>query len=306
MFPEDASSRVIVTQFRRGYPQISKFVGAVASNKHNPVRDQERQSRHSSDPQRLLMHRCLIALVFVLASPAFAQSYNRSDIVRGLCQPDGCDEFKILRADQVAATEEGSLVKTRLRTFHASSSGRKDRGEQDGYVFCSQTRPAIIAERDGRTMAYYLVPSATIASRETIRRNANFHALYFSACHGPEAGRAAVHNPSGVARGLGYRVSLAQSKTEPLTRAEDILALTHRPPVEASADRSMNALSQPSIPPQSAFPVVTAWDEQRVVPAHELPAGAPKEDNGIMAGPRQLTNRMFDALDDLGNWVLRR
>jgi hypothetical protein len=31
-----------------------------------------------------------------------------------------------------------------------------------------------------------------------------------------------------------------------------------------------------------------------------------QEEAGIMAGPRQLTNRMFDALDEVGNWVLGR
>jgi hypothetical protein len=62
----------------------------------------------------------LIPLVVVLSTPALAQTYDRSDIVRGLCQPDGCDEFAILGADRVATTEEGSLIRTRLKTFHAS------------------------------------------------------------------------------------------------------------------------------------------------------------------------------------------
>ena len=162
------------------------------------------------------MFRPLIVLALVLSTPVLAQTYNRSDIVRGLCQPDGCDEFSVLRADQIAASHEGTLLKTRVKTFHASSAGRQERGEQDGYVFCSRTRPAILAERDGRTMAFYLAPSATAESREGIRQNASFHALYFSLCHGAEAGKAAVHNLSGVAQSLGYRVALARSKLEPL------------------------------------------------------------------------------------------
>ncbi|WP_205789719.1 hypothetical protein [Microvirga makkahensis] len=253
------------------------------------------------------MLRRLIVLGLVLSSPAFAQSYTRSDIVRGLCQPDGCDEFTVLRADRIAAGEEGTLLKTRVRTFHASSAGRQERGEQGGYVFCSPTKPALIAERDGRTMAFYLAPFTTLESRETIRRNTNFHALYFSICHGPEAGRAAVHNLSGAARDLGYRVSLVQSKTEPLTRADDILAATGRPPVTAGPSPGMNAeLTPRPTRPQPAAPNLTVGGGEHPVRPHAGSATVTPKDDGIMAGPRQLTNRMFDALDEVGEWVLGR
>ena len=73
-------------------------------------------------------------------------------------------------------------------------------------MYCSRTKPAIVAEKNGRTMAFYLAPFSTNESRETIRQNANFHALYFSICHGMEAGRAAVRNlpvwPRNSATGL--------------------------------------------------------------------------------------------------------
>ena len=36
------------------------------------------------------MLRPLVALALVLATPAFAQTYGRTDIIRGLCRPDGC------------------------------------------------------------------------------------------------------------------------------------------------------------------------------------------------------------------------
>ena len=96
------------------------------------------------------MTRTLIALALALsATSALAQDYNRKDLVRGLCQKDGCDEFTILAADRLRTTEEGTLFKTRLKTFHASHAGRKDQGEENGYVFCSPTRPAILAEQNG-------------------------------------------------------------------------------------------------------------------------------------------------------------
>ena len=98
------------------------------------------------------MTRTFTALALALsATSALAQDYNRQDLVRGLCQKDGCDEFTILAADRIRATDEGTLFKTRLKTFHASHAGRKDRGEENGYVFCSPTRPAIMAEQNGQT-----------------------------------------------------------------------------------------------------------------------------------------------------------
>src|SRR3712207_1211766 len=180
----------------------------------------------------------LLALALALfTTSALAQDYNRQDLVRGLCQQDGCDEFTILAADRLTATDEGTLFKTRLKTFHASYGGRQDRGEENGYLFCSRTKPAIMAEQNGRTMAFFLAPFATQESRESVRQNANFHALYFAICHGREAGKAAVHNLAGVAQSHGYRVALAQSKLVPLKQAEDVLTAagdpSERAPVEA-------------------------------------------------------------------------
>jgi hypothetical protein len=170
------------------------------------------------------MLRPLVALAFLLSTPVLAQTYDRADIIRGLCRPDGCDEFAILAVSSLAKGENGTLMKTRVRTFHASSSGRKELGAENGYVYCSRTKPAIIAEKGGRTMAFYLAPFSTKESRETIRQNANFHALYFGICHGMEAGRAAVQTLSGVAQNFGYRVALPQSQYVALTRVEDILS----------------------------------------------------------------------------------
>src|SRR5215213_4529780 len=187
------------------------------------------------------MIRTFTALAFALsATSALAKDYNRQDLVRGLCQRDGCDEFTVLAADRIRATDEGMLFKTRLKTFHASHAGRKDQGEENGYVFCSPTRPAIMAEQNGQTVAFFLAPFATHESRESVRKNANFHALYFAICHGGEAGKAAVHNLAGVAQSLGYRVALAQSKLVPLKQAEDVLTgdtgERERAPVEARHD----------------------------------------------------------------------
>src|SRR5690349_21555163 len=93
-----------------------------------------------------------LLFAILLATPAQAQDYNRTDLIRGLCQPSGCDEFGIVSVDPVLATPEGSLKRTRLKTFHASYGGRVPRGEEAGYVYCSPTKPAVIAERQGRTV----------------------------------------------------------------------------------------------------------------------------------------------------------
>ena len=77
-----------------------------------------------------------------------------------------------------------------------------------------------MAEKNGKTLAFFIAPFATEEKRESVRQNANFHALYFTICHDREAGKAAVHNLSGVAQSLGYRVSLTHSKLVPLKRAD--------------------------------------------------------------------------------------
>jgi hypothetical protein len=102
------------------------------------------------------MLRPLVALALVLATPALAQTYVRPDIIRGLCRPDGCDEFAILAASPLIKGGEGTLMQTRVKTFHASSAGRRELSEENGYVYCSRTKPAIVAEKNGRTMAFYL------------------------------------------------------------------------------------------------------------------------------------------------------
>ena len=163
------------------------------------------------------------------------QDYNRQDLVRRLCQKDGCDEFTVLAADRIRATDEGTLFKTRLKTFHASHAGRKDQGEENGDVFCSPTRPTIMAEQNGQTVAFFLAPFATHESRESVRKNANFHALYFAICHGREAGKAAVHDLAGVAQSQGYRVTLGHSKLVLLKQAEDVRCSGSRSPEAAPA-----------------------------------------------------------------------
>src|SRR3954454_3037407 len=210
------------------------------------------------------MTRTLVALAVTLfATSALAQDYNRQDLVRGLCQKDGCDEFTILAADRLKTTEDGTLFKTRVKTFHASHAGRQDRGEEKGYVFCSPTRPAIMAEQNGQTVAFFLAPFATQESRESVRKNANFHALYFAICHGREAGKAAVNNLAGVAQSFGYRVALAQSRLVPLKRAEDVITMAGDPGGQAPVQARLGG------PPERA-PIESLreqrWEPPRVPP----------------------------------------
>src|SRR5215207_609763 len=254
------------------------------------------------------MIRKFAALAFALsATLALAQDYNRQDLVRGLCQKDGCDEFTILAVDRLRTTEEGTLFKTRLKTFHASHAGRQDRGQENGYVYCSRTKPAIMAEQNGQTMAFFLAPFATQESRERVRQNANFHALYFAICHGQEAGRAAVHNLAGVAQRHGYRVALAQSKLMPLKRAEDVLTMEHGPSERAPVDARLDERSQRTpaearreVPPQRPPVGVMVHDPQvRQERRQTLSRGLEPEDDGFLSGARRLTNRAFDALDGM-------
>ena len=261
------------------------------------------------------MTRTFTALALALcATSALAQDYNRQDLVRGLCQKNGCDEFIILAADRIRGTDEGALFKTRLKTFHASHAGRKDQGEENGYVFCSPTRPAILAEQNGHTEAFFLAPFATQESRESVRKNANFHALYFAICHGREAGKAAVHNLAGVAQSQGYRVTLAHSKLVPLKQAEDVLTMdqSERAPVQVRHDARQEraAIEARREERLGRLPVERPSGEaMRLTPSkryEQQPPANVVESEGVLAGARRLTNRAFDTLDELGDWMIGR
>jgi hypothetical protein len=249
----------------------------------------------------------ILLLLLLFSPPVLAQTYNRADIVRGLCQPDGCDEFAILEAASLSESDDGTLLRTRLKTFHASHAGRKELGEEDGYVYCSQTSPAVLADQDGRTMAFFLALSSSAQSREAMRRNANYHAVYFSICHGVEAGRAAVQNPAGVAEALGYQVALARARVATLERAEDVVGTPGRRPETARAD------SQPR--PADIVALDSARHRQERRPAEPRIEGVPPrpadsvpadENVDLLAVPRRLTNQAFDALDQIGSWMLGR
>ena len=263
--------------------------------------------RYLTKKETLVLIR-IAALALALTGSAAAQDYNQPDIVRGLCQKHGCDEFRVLSAEPVTSTDEGRLLRTRIQTFRASYQGRANQNEENGYVYCSRTKPAIMAEQNGQTMAFFLAPFATQESRESVRQNANFHALYFAICHGREAGKAAVHNLAGVAQSQGYRVALAQSKLVPLKRAEDVLITmangpSERSPSEARLDepwqrapaearreeRAQRPLGATMVPDRQVR------QERRPTPSHSLE----REDDGLLSGARRLTNRAFDALDGM-------
>ena len=188
------------------------------------------------------MHIRILLAAALLTTPAHAQDYNRADLVRGLCQPDGCDEFRIASAEPVRSGAEGSLKRLRVQTFHASYSGREVRGEETSYVYCSPTKPAVMAQKGGRTVGIFLAPFATEDTRETIRRYTTFSAIYFAGCHGPDAGRSATRDLRGTAQAFGYRVPATRAQVLDLKRPEDILgsaavAAAPTAPVASSAPK---------------------------------------------------------------------
>ena len=156
-------------------------------------------------------------------------------------------------------------------------------------------------------MAFFLAPFATQESRESVRQNANFHALYFAICHGREAGKMAVHNLAGVAQSHGYRVALAQSKLVPLKQAEDALTMANgaseRSPSEARLDEpSRRAPAEAQREERAQRPPGAAVTQDRQVRQERRPTlshSLEREDDGLLSGARRLTNRAFDALDGM-------
>ena len=74
----------------------------------------------------------------------------------------------------------------------------------------------------------------------------------------------------------------------------------------------MRPASPASMPPAAArqdWAVVGPADEfgayREAMPPRQPPYGVEREE-GLLAGHRRLTNRAFDALDEMGNWMLGR
>lgn len=185
------------------------------------------------------------ALLVLLTGSAVAQDYNRADLVRGLCHKDGCDEFQVLRVEPMLTGTTGVLKRTQVKTFHASQSGRAEREAEAGYVYCSPTKPAVMAQGTSRTAAFMLAPFATEDSSETIRKNANFVAMYFAICHGPDVARQAVRDLRGTASSLGYRVAATGSRMVELKAPEDIVDRAPPPVAQAPRTAPPNAPAAP-------------------------------------------------------------
>jgi hypothetical protein len=197
------------------------------------------------------------AALRLVAGPALAQDQSRPEIIRALCQKDGCDEFSVLKVDRIRADEEGALLQTRIRTFHSSSRGRVEKGEDTGFVFCSPTKPTILAQSQGKVAGFQIAMASTQESRETLRQQANFYAMYFTICHGPEAGRAAVHNLQGVAQQFGYRSPLAKSVMVTFTSPEEVFSKASARLAPQNVERIAPPRAQPEsrtgdlLPPRS-------------------------------------------------------
>ena len=163
----------------------------------------------------------LLALSIPLA--AQAQGSSSAEIIRGLCQKNGCAEFAILEKTPVANGPDGQLFKTKVETFHASSQGRVSQGEESGFVYCSAMRPAVISMQPDRPATAFMLAPDERGPAWAQRTSVNFFAIYFAVCHGPEAGRAAAKDRAGVARSFAYHVPLTASRQISLAHAEDIL-----------------------------------------------------------------------------------
>lgn len=160
-------------------------------------------------------------LAVLIAASVSAQAGDR--IVRGYCAAERCDHIEIVSALPYVKNGDGTLIQTTLRMIGSRAADVAEPQIENGYVFCSPTRPAIIAVKGNRTMAYLLAPLTPEQPPEVIRGEASQHAVYFGVCHGVEAGNAAATDPETVAARLGYRVSLLVPQQVTLRKPEDIM-----------------------------------------------------------------------------------
>jgi hypothetical protein len=200
------------------------------------------------------MLRATAAIAILLAASTAASAEERT--VRGQCRADGCDLFEIVSTVSISRNDEGTIRETRIRSLRESRGGEpRVIGIEDGYVFCSLTRPAIIAVKGGRTMAHLLAPLAPGQTPESIQAEANQNAVYFGACHGAEAGTAAATDPESVASEYGYRVSILVPQQVALAKVDDIMRqqpAERRDRARAPAPRVSEAPSPREVSPHGA------------------------------------------------------
>lgn len=183
----------------------------------------------------------LAAAATLCASAALGQGYSRPDLVRALCHKDGCDEFVITQNTVVREIPDGALRKVTLDMFKASHSGRAPAAVETSYVYCSKRHPALIAQRPGKVVALMIAPFNPDPP-EVVRKGANFTAIYFTACHGVESGRASVASRVAVAESLGYPRVTETVRAMPLSRPEEIVAMYEPKPIE---ERPVAAIPRP-------------------------------------------------------------
>lgn len=165
------------------------------------------------------MIKLIFAATLLAAYSAQAQE-GRQNVIRALCHKDGCDEFTVRNIEPGGDVGDGQLFSFWLHAYKASRSGRADMGEQRGYAYCSRTRPALINQRDNQVGAVLLAPFSR-ERRDQIRLNANYSAIYFTVCHGPDAGKQASVGVAGVARQYGYNVRRDAFRLTQLKSPED-------------------------------------------------------------------------------------
>jgi len=95
-----------------------------------------------------------------------------------------------------------------------------------------------------------------------------------------------------------------------LARVEDILSPKNRRSATVRNDaRPMPPTSMPPAASQGDWAVDQPSDEfsqhREAMPPRSQPDIVERQE-GLLAGPRRLTNRAFDALDEMGEWVLGR
>jgi hypothetical protein len=95
-----------------------------------------------------------------------------------------------------------------------------------------------------------------------------------------------------------------------LSRVEDILPPENRRSAEARNDARPGPPA--NLPPAAAQrdwavdePADEVGEYREAMPPRPQPYAVEREE-GLLAGPRRLTNRAFDALDEMGDWVLGR
>jgi hypothetical protein len=173
----------------------------------------------------------MLRIVTVSAFVYASWDVSAAELLQGRCHMDVCNWFSIEDRDIVKATPSGALTRVTIKWWTSHHPGgrynrrtRRTGGEpQEGYVFCSKSKPATMwFDKDRRNwVVHHLAPGYTSA---LYGMHVSSYIEYFAVCHGVSVSETGLYDESvRLARKFGYEAKPPNEGQVEVKHPEDIL-----------------------------------------------------------------------------------